>query len=919
MLVGLNLLTLIVVFTMAIVRHFGDTAVHNATVRAEQVAKSAATQLQLALFMVDEGLKRVERRVAEAEGLPTYLRLKSTHQFPEQLKINIALVDAEGNLVMSLRAPEGVNIPVLDRDYIQPHFGGTYDGTYIGRPIVERQSGMWSIPMSRSVRADDGRFLGVAVAFIDAGALGVMLHGVNLGPSDILDIVSDIGTVLVRWPRSQQSLAQPERTIKHEPAYVGGDDHLEGWPLHIEVGLDRQQIAAATLPFQLFIVGGATAGAILVAFFSLLLFRKTREATAQRDEIAARQKHLLAMLDSIPADIFEFDAADRLVLSNTHGRQSFLGSVGKYGETLETILRRAISIRQPQDRRDSERWLEENLAFFHAGGSREERDARDAWRRSYITQLPNGGRVVLRVDITEVKRGKAQLRASEARYAELVNSLPDALLTIGAHGRIRYASKASIDVLGRSPEELVGQRLSNYMHESDYGVMMETLSRLRAEPDKPQTMVCEMARPDGTRRFVQISLTLRPQNAIDPREAEDQTQLTAVIRDIHEQHMLARQLDQEAANLTSVFEATGASILLLDADQRVKMANHAFLFLVGATLDEVVGRKFGEINFGAIPADTFAEWTSSKPNRSLKPVEFDVDVAIDDNKSRTIRVTANPATDAAGRLTNIVLIGVDDTERRLAEVRLFDSSRLANLGEMASGVAHEINQPLAIIRLAAESVSEELELIEKGEIATPLSDFLKQKLERIANQTERASGIIRDLRTVARKPGTDAQPFDLAEAVRVGCDLLREQMRLDRVDFDVDLTVPGPQVMGEPGRIQQVVINLVNNARDALAENPRSDRGAIGRIQVIVATAADGQVELTVQDDGPGIPERVLPRLFEPFFTTKPVGKGTGLGLSISYDIVNRMNGTMTVDNRPEGGARFRIFFPQAAKLRSAA
>jgi C4-dicarboxylate-specific signal transduction histidine kinase len=267
-----------------------------------------------------------------------------------------------------------------------------------------------------------------------------------------------------------------------------------------------------------------------------------------------------------------------------------------------------------------------------------------------------------------------------------------------------------------------------------------------------------------------------------------------------------------------------------------------------------------------------------------------------------------------------VLIGVDDTERRLAEVRLFDSSRLANLGEMASGVAHEINQPLAIIRLAAESVSEELDLIDKEQIARPLSDFLRQKLERIANQTERASGIIRDLRTVARKPSTEAHPFDLGEAVRVGCDLLREQMRLDRVDFDVNLEVPGPQVLGEPGRIQQVVINLVNNARDALAEHRSPDRGAIGRIEVRVEVdPANGNVVLTVQDDGPGIPAKVMPRLFEPFFTTKPVGKGTGLGLSISYDIVNRMNGKMTVDNRPEGGARFRISFPQATSLRSAA
>jgi C4-dicarboxylate-specific signal transduction histidine kinase len=136
-------------------------------------------------------------------------------------------------------------------------------------------------------------------------------------------------------------------------------------------------------------------------------------------------------------------------------------------------------------------------------------------------------------------------------------------------------------------------------------------------------------------------------------------------------------------------------------------------------------------------------------------------------------------------------------------------------------------------------------------------------------------------------------------------------MRLDRVDFEVDLEVPGPQVLGEPGRVQQVVINLVNNARDALTEHRNPERGAIGRIEVrIEVDPADGNAVLTVQDDGPGIPEKVMPRLFEPFFTTKPSGKGTGLGLSISSEIVREMNGTIAAANRLQGGAVFRMNLP---------
>ncbi len=924
-LVGLNILMLIVAFTTLIVRHFDTTIVAASAVRAEQVAKTAAYQLQLALFMVDHGLQRAERRALEANGAVTQETLVLASQFPGHLKVNLGFVNADGDLVATMRIPKVEPLRLLDREFVRPHFAGLVTGTYVGRPVVERLSNRWSLPVSRAVRTANGNLLGVVIASLDAAALGEMLHDVSLGTTDILDIASPNGEVWIRWPRYNQILLSPiPQSISTDTAYIGASADVPGWPLRVEVGLDPATIAAGARPFQMFIVGGAAMGALLVAFFSALLFGKTREATLQRDEIAARQKHLLAMLDAIPADIFEFDAKDRLILSNVQARMSFLGSLGRTGDTLREIMLRAIAKRSPDRPVDeSSHWLEDNLDFFEAGGSREERDARDAWRRTYITPLPGGGRVVLRVDISELKRGKAQLRASEARYAELVGSLPDALLTIGESGRVLYASEASTEVLGRTPSDIVGRRLARFIVERDYGLIMEGLQRLREAPDKPQTIVCESVRPDGSRRFVQIKFKVRVPASGDARPAEGTSvQLTAVVRDIHDQHMLARKLDQEAANLTSVFEATGASILLLDADQRVKLANHAFLFLSGATQDEVVGKRFDELGFGAIPSANFDQWRSTGRGRSLKPVEFDVDVMISESQRRVMRMTANPATDQNGVLSHIVLIGVDDTDRRMAEIRLFDSSRLTNLGEMASGIAHEINQPLAIIRLAAESVSEELEM-ESSDLPPPLSAFLKQKLDRITAQTERASGIIRDLRTVARKPGNEALPFDLGEAVRVGCDLLREQMRLDRVDLNVDLTLPGPRVLGEAGRIQQVIINLVNNARDALIERtPRPERGALGKIDVLLETdEKNGNAVLIVQDNGTGIPEKVLPRLFEPFFTTKPVGKGTGLGLSISYDIVNRMSGKLSAENRPEGGARFRVTFPiaKAPELRTAA
>jgi PAS domain S-box-containing protein len=358
--------------------------------------------------------------------------------------------------------------------------------------------------------------------------------------------------------------------------------------------------------------------------------------------------------------------------------------------------------------------------------------------------------------------------------------------------------------------------------------------------------------------------------------------------------------------LAHIFEAKGAFMVLLDAEQRVVLANRAFAAIVGRSQAELVGQPYAGLGFGEIPATAYEAWRAPVRLAARQSVEYDTEIEIDAHK-HVVRFTANPASNLDGALSHIVLIGVDDTARRESEIRLFDSARLANLGEMATGIAHEVNQPLAIMRLAAESASEELEAVGEGDAPPETVDFVEGKLKRISQQTERAANIIRDLRTVARKPANQAEPFDLAEAVRVACNLMQEQLKLNRVAVRLDLPRPGPIVLGEPGRLQQVVINLMNNARDAILERaPEAPTSYVGHIDVSVSVVGSRAV-LCVDDDGPGIAKAHLQRVFEPFFTTKPTGKGTGLGLSISYDILKRMGGEITAENRPSGGARFRI------------
>jgi PAS domain S-box-containing protein len=436
-------------------------------------------------------------------------------------------------------------------------------------------------------------------------------------------------------------------------------------------------------------------------------------------------------------------------------------------------------------------------------------------------------------------------------------------------------------------------------------------------------------------------LAKRTQQAADDRDIANGLRGNLQIA-LNEVKQREEQLAAEMERLTSVFQSSGAVILMLDREACVVLANQAALDLHRGESTPLVGRCLPDLKLSGLDAAIVEQWQKAAGAERLELEEFECRVVGPDGNRHLFRFTANPVQDETGALRHIVLIGVDDTRRRAAEVRLFDVSRLANLGEMATGIAHEINQPLAIIRIAADSLRDELKMTDVAAVPPDLAQFLDQKLERIAGQTDRAASIIRDLRSVARKPVGDLQPFDLAAAVRVSCDLMGEQLRLLRIDYQVDAAEPGPLVVGEASRIQQVVINLVLNARDALTEqvgsgpglamgaaavNEAAGRGSGPLGRIVVRVAADqarnlggkGQAVLTVEDNGPGIPADVRSRLFEPFFTTKPVGKGTGLGLSISNEIVRGMGGEISAETRAAGGACFRVVLPLAARSASPA
>jgi signal transduction histidine kinase len=243
-----------------------------------------------------------------------------------------------------------------------------------------------------------------------------------------------------------------------------------------------------------------------------------------------------------------------------------------------------------------------------------------------------------------------------------------------------------------------------------------------------------------------------------------------------------------------------------------------------------------------------------------------------------------------------------ESERKVAAAQIIQTSKLATLGEMATSVAHELNQPLNVIRMAAGNSRRK---ISKG---TADPEYLNDRLERIEEQTARAAVIIDHMRMFGRKASEDPTPVDPREVVTNALDLMGEQLRLDGIEVVTELTEDCPAVLGHIIQLEQVILNLLSNARDAIDERD-------GEAKITLRVWADDNVaHITAEDTGGGIPEDVLPRIFEPFYTSKAMGKGTGLGLSVSYGIIHDMKGTIEADNIEEG-TRFTISLPAHAHL----
>lgn len=359
--------------------------------------------------------------------------------------------------------------------------------------------------------------------------------------------------------------------------------------------------------------------------------------------------------------------------------------------------------------------------------------------------------------------------------------------------------------------------------------------------------------------------------------------------------------EKDRRRLSSVVEQSPNAIVIAGANGLVEYANQAHETMTGFRRDEFVGvhmlrwvdRKARDGQSQAIREAVLSgkTWRGERQERRKAGEEF------------WCREMIMGVRDGSGQIAGVASIFEDVTERKQAEAQLAQVSKLSTLGEMASGLTHELNQPLNIIRMAADSC---LILLEEDG-ADP--EHQAQQLAVISGQTQRMAEIINHMRIFSRKDRVEVESFDPSNSARAAIRLVSEQLRLSEIELSISVPATCRPVLGHPLRLEQVVINLLNNAKDAVLEQRGRSAGP-GKIELeLVDGRETNTVGIRVTDTAGGIAPDVLEHIFEPFYTTKDPGKGTGLGLSIVYAIVTSMGGAISATNVGKG-ACFTISLP---------
>ncbi len=380
----------------------------------------------------------------------------------------------------------------------------------------------------------------------------------------------------------------------------------------------------------------------------------------------------------------------------------------------------------------------------------------------------------------------------------------------------------------------------------------------------------------------------------------------AIATALEEEARLNQAALTAAGDYQKIIEVANAPIVVIDMTGVIIGWNEAAERVTGQGREVALGRRTEEVLIDQIPrVDTDRIISRLRGGGSLEGLRLSFKNT--DGRRITLLLSGVVLTDVNGEPDRLIMVGQNLTDYLEQEQQLLQASKMTTLGEMATGVAHELNQPLNAMRLSLANIKRVISQQPGG------VDAVEDKLLRMDGQIDRATKIIDHLRLYGRRAEASADSssaiFLPDEVVEMASSLFQEQFRLSNITFQCDLNGAEALVGGDGMLFEQVLINLLSNARDAIrSQNADKTSGTI----TIASTRRGQAYELLVEDSGGGADQYQIDHLFEPFFTTKPPGQGTGLGLSIAYSTISNMGGSIGANNG-EAGLRISINLPVLA------
>jgi two-component system NtrC family sensor kinase len=458
--------------------------------------------------------------------------------------------------------------------------------------------------------------------------------------------------------------------------------------------------------------------------------------------------------------------------------------------------------------------------------------------------------------------------------------------------RVEFANQMAGEILGCPPQALVGAEITRFLGRVESIQLKNLYSGIHGDQHRRVRMEVPVERPDGTRKLVEICLSMT-------RNESSPLRTYAYMRDLTERVLMENELRKTNQFLQNVIRSSVDGIIAADMKGNIIIFNEGAERLLGYRAEEVIGKlHITQLYPPGVAKKIMRRLRSETYGPKGKLPTTPTTIVAKSGEHIPVRISAAIVYEGNQEIASVGIFRdlrerikmqqqLEDTYRQLLH-----SEKLASLGKLAAGVAHELNNPLGGILMYANML---LEQASEGPMAQDLREIVEQAL--------RCKEIVRGLLDFARRRGEELARVQVNEILEKCLALMSKQAMFLNIHLDKQLEQELPQVAAEADQLSQVFTNLIVNAVDAM-----EGRGTLG-----IRTWTEGdppQVQVEVSDTGSGIPEEHLQRVFDPFFTTKEVGKGTGLGLSIAYGIVRRMGGDIQVRSQVGKGTTFRLRFP---------